>query len=273
VLYLNNAYLGVYQLTEAIKIDANRVTFSKTISATNPNGGYILELDTRKGEVFNFTTTKGVVFTCSDPDEALDVMIPGDTKTLFEKIKDDVQHVEDVLYSANFKDPDEGYRKYIDVDSFVDWYLVEEITENNDSRFGALSNFLYYDPDKKQYCMGPLWDFDLALGNYKNVNETPNHFYIKNYSWTARLFQDPYFVSRVQDRWNNKKNEVNALLQYIDKQALYLDHAQNLNFQKWTINDTAGAAVVKGSYQGGIDYLKSWLAQKMAWLDTAINDL
>jgi hypothetical protein len=274
-LFLNNAYQGVYQLAEAIKIDENRVDIKEITKKKNPQGGYILEIDVRGGEDFNFTTTRGIVFNCSDPDEDLDEEINGDTKTLFEKIKEDVQHAEDVLYSEGFADPDEGYRKYLDVDSFVDWYLVNELTKNNDAVFFT-SVYMYYDQEKERYCMGPVWDFDISLGNIDyNDNDNPEGFWIKGSSWISRLFEDPEFVSSVKDRWNEKQNEFNDLPQYIDGRAAYLQDAQAQNFKLW---DILGVyvwpnAVVAGSYQGETGYLKSWLAARLAWFDTAINQL
>jgi hypothetical protein len=273
-LYMNNEYQGMYQLTEAIKIDENRVAI-KDITKKNPQRGYILEVDYRRGEIFNFTTTRGVVFNCSDPDEDLDDIINDDTRTLFEKIQTDVQNVEDVLYSDYFTDPDEGYQKYLDIDSFVDWYLVNEITKDADAAFG-LSVFMYYDEEKEKYCMGPIWDFDISLGNYKDTSgEFSDGFYIKNSVWISRLFEDSEFVLAVQDRWNTKKDEFFALQQYIDDRAEYINHAQAQNFKRWDILGfyVWPNVVVPGTYQGEIDYLKSWLAARLTWLDTAIDGL
>jgi hypothetical protein len=273
-LYMNNEYRGVYQLVEAIKIDENRVAIDN-ISKKNPQRGYILEIDVREGELFHFTTTKGVVFNCSDPDEELDDVITGDTKTIFEKIQTDVQHVEDVLYSDGFADPDDGYRKYLDVASFVDWYLVNEVTKNSDAIFGT-SVFMYYDDAKEKYCMGPIWDFDISLGNYKDSpGELSDGFHIKNANWISRLFEDPEFVLAVKDRCNMKKSEFFALQQYINERVGYINDAQAQNFNRW---DILGSIVwpnveVFGTYQGEINYLKSWLVARLTWLDTAINQL
>jgi spore coat protein CotH len=273
-LYLNNEYQGAYQLVEAIKIDENRVNI-KEITKKNPQRGYILEVDVRKGEAFNFTTTKGVVFNCSDPDDELDETITGETITLFEKIQADVQNVEDVLYSDNFADPDEGYRKYLDADSFIDWYLVNEITKNNDAVFFS-SVYMYYDDEKKKYCMGPVWDFDISLGNINyNDNDDPQGFWIKGSTWINRLFEDASFVSQVKTRWNMKRADFSALQQYIDERASYINAAQRENFKRWDILNISvwPNVVVTGSYQGEIAYLKTWLANRLAWLDTAISDL
>jgi hypothetical protein len=82
-------------------------------------------------------------------------------------------------------------------------------------------------------------------------------------------------VSLVKSRWNVKKQEIANLSQYIDEQASYLDKSQTYNFQKWDILNIYvwPNAVVTGSYQGEIDYVKPWLGQRISWLDTAINGL
>jgi len=273
-LYINDQSFGVYQITEAIKIDANRVDITK-IKKSAPNGGYILEIDARKKEEFNFTTTAGVAFCCSDPDDDLDKVINGETRTLFKKIQEDVQKAEDILYSNNFSDPVNGYRKYLDVDSFIDWYLVSEITKNTDSQFN-LSVFMYYDPVKKKYCMGPLWDFDLSSGNCNYADsQYPEGFWIKNSKWISRLFNDPVFVERVKSRWNEKKFEIEDIIQFIDNRANLMSTAASYNFRKWTILDKYvwPNAVVTGSYSGEIYYLKNWLSKRIQWFDTTINKM
>jgi hypothetical protein len=307
--YLNNQYQGAYQLIENIKLDVNRVNIEE-IKKKNPQGGYILEIDARKGEVFNFTTTKGIVFCCSDPDDALDdkfTVEPYTNTTLFQKIQADVQAAEDALFSANFKDPETGYRKYLDVDSFIDWYFVNEITKNPDAVFYS-SVYMYYDPVKEKYCMGPIWDFDISLGNVSNgpngaANLTsPTGFHVKNavYSntggvynpwggyggtqvqgnWIYRLFEDPAFVAQVKARWAAKRAELNSLSAFIDSRAAYLDKAQTLNFIKWRFNETFSGTIhgdiragEGATYPGEVGYVKNFLTQRIAWLDTNIIGL
>lgn len=273
-LYLNGKYRGVYQLTETVCIDENRVNIEK-ISNSNPLNGYLLEANWRKGELFNFTTKMGVVFCCSDPDEYLDQMILGDTISLFQKIKTDFQNVEDVIYSNNFKDPLMGYRKYLDLPSLTDWYFVNEITKNVDSQFG-LSVYLYYDNAKQKYCMGPIWDFDYAIGNVNYADSRySTGFWVKNSYWISRLFEDPYFVAAVKARWSEKRAETNTIFSYIIDRAAYLGKAQEFNFRKWCILDKqiASGAYIVGDYQSQIDTITTWLTERLDWLDTEINKM
>jgi hypothetical protein len=277
VLYVNGEYLGVYQLTEAIKINANRVNVSPTISKNNPNGGYILEIDNYyKGELFHIETAiKHIWFSCSDPDEDLDELINGDTQSVLAKMAADVQAAEDALYSDDFTDPETGYRKYLDVDSFVDWWLANEIAKDNEIRL-LNGRYMYYDPGKKKYCMGPLWDHDLSFGNSSTygsnstsgfmVDKDTTDWYHGYEWWHVRLLQDPYFAGKVKERWNEiKPGLLPSLLTYIDEHSGYVREAQTLDIKRWRNSSTNQSASVAS--------LKTWLTSRVAWLDTAINAL
>jgi hypothetical protein len=256
-LYLNNEYLGIYQMTEAIKIDANRVNIDE-ITKKNPDGGYILEFDDYyRSEEFRITTNRGIVISCSDPDTDLDVIIDGDTRTLIQKMTEDVRHAEDVLYSAEFADPINGYRKYLDVNSFVDWYIVAVLVNHWEiDNINGL--YMYYDPVIQKYCMGPLWDYDGALGT-ATVSTFKNTRF-----WTGRLLEDPYFVSLVKTRWNEKKASINSIITYIDEREIYLKKAQIFNFKKWNI---------AGTFEDKVSSLRSILIQRIVNMDVAVNEL
>jgi hypothetical protein len=262
--------LGLYQLTEAIKIDVNRVAITE-IKRDNPGGGYILEIDNfYQSEQFLITTNiKGIVFSCSDPDEGLDEVAIGDTKTLLEIMTESVQQAEDVLYSDGFMDPENGYRKYFDIESFVDFCLASEITY--DHEIANLSGkYIYYDPSVQKYCMGPLWDFDGAFQDHGNPwGGTYDGFLVKDFEgwWINRMFEDPYFVLAVKARWNEKKAEFDFLIPYIAERVIDLDRAKDLNYQRW--NSLLG----NSTHQQEIANMTSWLIARLAWLDTAINSL
>lgn len=224
-----------------------------------------MEVDVRRGEIFNFSTNRGVVFNSKDPDENLD--------NVFEKIKTDIQKLEDIIYSDSFADTATGYYKYFDVNSIVDWYLANEITKNNDAIFFS-SVYMYYNPTNKKYCMGPLWDYDIALGNvdYGSCG-TPEGFYIKGTAWISRIFEDPAFVELVKVRWNERRIDFFTLQTHINYQFEYLSNAQRINFFKWNTLDQYiwPNAVVTGSYEGEIKYLSSWVNSRLQWLDININ--
>jgi hypothetical protein len=275
--YLNNEYLGLYQLTEAIEIAENRVNLT--------GNGYILEIDTHILEElsgdFYFNTKKGLTFVCSKLGKNLEEAIennPDGGKSIYDKIRADVQQLEDAIFAFNFTDPIEGYRNYLDVDSFIDWYLVNEITKNHDAAFVS-SVYMHRELNGDKFVMGPLWDFDLALGNYGETDsKDPEGFHIKNVEWVKRLFEDPWFREQVKKRWIETKGKVDALYVnegYIDTQVERLSKAVDLNFQRWLIlhEYVWPNPVVTGSYDKEIANLKDWFGKRMTWLDGAIKGL
>ena len=280
ILYKNGDFRGVYQLIESIRDNNNsagetndRLENGRRLSASRPGGGFILEVCFRRGDPHNWETTRGVVFNASRPDSGL-YTVANNGKRLIDIIKAIVQNAEDALYGDNFTCKNKGWQAHLDKASFVDWYLVQEITRNNDAIFHT-SVFMYYDPRINRLRMGPIWDFDISSGNvYYNGNYNPIGFWIKNNSpWIARLFQDSAFKTAVQKRWNEKRGELNTIFQFIGERAAYLDIAQAQNFRRWPFLDVWvwPNAVVTGSYAGEIMHLKQWLRTRINWLDGAIN--
>lgn len=268
-LFLNGEYTGVYQLAEQIKIDSCRVDIPD-ISETSDldSGGFILEVNASLDEVHNFTSTNGVPVSLKDPDE-----VDSDT---FEYIRSKFQTIEDVLYSEYFTDPGKGYLEYIDLDSFVDWYLINEITKNNDAKFHS-SVYMFYNPATGKMHMGPIWDFDISSGNIDyNGCDNPEGFWIRNAKWISRMLEDPVFADAVISRWEEKKASLyEAINSNIQDNASLIENARQYNFLYWDILDIYvwPNRVVTGSYSGEISELINWLNSRYAWMDANINSL
>jgi hypothetical protein len=268
LLFLNNEYLGLYQITEAIKIDENRVDVDE-IKVNNTDGGYVLEIDNHwKGEAFGFSTNHdGIYFSCSDPDSGLDVKVPSLGKTLLQVIKANTQEAENVLYSNEWLDENTGYRHYFDVPSFIDWWLAEELVK--DFEINLLNGrYVYYDGQK--IYAGPLWDMDLTFGylwwwggsNAEDFTTIGNDIPGPSW-WIDRMFEDPDFVSQVKARWNEKYPGLNTTLQqYINSRKAVLAPSIALDYRRWDLDTN-----IDTEY----DYLKTWLAARIEWLNGAIN--
>jgi hypothetical protein len=271
IVYLGDECVGLYQLVEAIKIDTNRVDIDE-ISAANTGGGYILEINNwYHDDVFKIETSRGLWLGCSDPDDDLDSII-GQMTT-------DVQAVEDLLYNDNlWLDAEYGWRKYFDAPSFVDFYLAAEIVK--EFEINQLNGrYLYFDDESQKYCAGPLWDIDLAFGNYSrwgsektdgfmtigNNLQEPDFGGARRQWWLDRMFADPSFVAEVKARWNTVQPGLNAALQaYIDERASALDAAIILDGGLWDRGQNNGLLFAA---------LKEWVAARIEWLDGAINGL
>jgi CotH kinase protein len=274
-LYLNGQYEGNYQLTEEIKIDKNRVNIPEMdptdISGSSLTGGYLLEVDDRGDpDDILFSTSRGTIFDLHDPDPAAPQQLS--------YIQNYLQQTEDALYSSDFTDPSTGYLQYLDRDSYINWYLVNELFKNNDAVFWS-SCWLYKDRSKKLF-MGPVWDFDIGAGNVNyNGNDNPTGWWLRSNplpytQWTERLFDDPAFAAAVAARWKQvKATQFDTLSAYIDQNAAALNQSEKNNFQRWPILAiyVYPNAEVAGSYQGEVDYLKSWLTQRIAWMDSQLD--
>ena len=194
-------------------------------------------------------------------------------------VKDYMDEVDAVLFSDSFTDPDTGWQKYLDMDSFVEWYLINEISKNNDAHFYTSCYMNLKRGDKLK--MGPLWDFDVAFGGYwdnevgRLISNVPENFYIKEVEWYERLFQDPVFVSRVKERFNFYYTNKQLLYDRIDATASIIKFKIIEDNKLWgTICDSASSEEeVMVAYQQKIDYLKNWIETRMEWLYTNINSL
>lgn len=260
-VFVNNEYAGTYTITQKVEESSNRVNLGDT--------GYLLEIDQleRLDPDDVYFRTNDFLINIKEPELTYN-------SAQYNYVKELLNEFETVLKSDNFKNTTTGYAKYIDIDSFIDWYLISEITKNQDSKdFSSI--FLNVMPGEK-IKMGPLWDFDLAFGNVNYSDATnPTGFWVKDHKWYTRLFQDPAFVNKVKSRFVYFKNNQQFILNKMDYYASYLKYAQEENDIKWNLLGTYvwPNPVVYNTYQEEVNHLKNWYTQRMDWLTTAINSL
>ena len=282
--YLNGKYQGVYTLTEQVKVSEERFDIDLVSSSDNSGealtGGYFLELDFHFDEPYRFKTDgQKLPIMFKDPEKP--------TAEQYAYVRDFFNNAERVLYSDNFKNQEEGYRKYIDIESFIDYYIVQELAKNVD---GNMRGSCYLALRRNGKIEQPLvWDFDLAFGNadYITTEQGASSYdwdgwYIKTCSpWFDRFFEDPAFVAELKKRWNQLIPELDQLPGFIKQNALMLDYAQVRNFDLksnggagWDINKKEwNTSRIRGSYDAELNYLVSFVEKRIGWLDTNINKL
>ena len=124
--------------------------------------------------------------------------------------------------------------------------------------------------------MGPVWDFDLSLGNNYSANAVSTEgFSIQGSLWYSRLFQDSIFVNKVKERYRFYYSHQDLFLEEIDANAFRLNDAQDRNFTKWPI---LGVWVWPNAtnfpeYSHEVSYLKEWFKNRMDWLNEEIENL
>lgn len=260
-VFLNNQYNGTYNITQKVEEGDDRVALGDT--------GYLLEIDQLNrldpDDVYFYTDD----FLINIKEPELEYGTPE-----YEYAKGLLNEFETALNSPDFKDPDIGYQKYIDLDSFIDWYLINEINKNQDSKdFSSI--FLNVIPGEK-IKMGPLWDFDLSFGNvdYSECTDSEG-FWVKDHAWYSRLFEDEAFVEKVKTRFAFFKDNQEYILGKMESHANNLKWAQQENDYKWK---TIGVyvwpnPVVFDSYDKEVEYLKNWYKNRMNWLENAYSNL
>ncbi len=290
-LVVDGDYRGVYQLEEKIKRDKNRVNISKLTPfdtfGDDLTGGYIISLDkftpgdpgwySKYKSTINDDSANYFLYYYPKPDSMVQIQK--------DYIKNYVDKFEDVLVGSGFKNPVSGYRKYIDVPSFIDNFIINELSRNIDGY--RASTFFYKDKDSSpngKLHAAPIWDFNLAWGNasYNGGNDPFWWQYLANTTvnfvpfWWYRLMQDSTFKNELKCRYvylrSNTLNE-NILDQYIDGMVNYLNESQQRNFIRWPILNQViypNPTPVPGSYSGEISNLKSWVHNRLNWLDSSI---
>ncbi|MGL4608954.1 MAG: CotH kinase family protein [Trueperaceae bacterium] len=232
-VFLNEDYQGVYVLLERIKRDKNRVDISKV--SENLTGGYLLEFQCGVApdpdEVF-FQVPR----TAGDGSCVYIIQYPSDEELTAERksyITDYVTQFAETLYGPNFQDPSTGFRSFTDELTFIDYMLISDIFKNPD----AFNRSTYFYKDKEDVLKpGPLWDFDLALGNntFGNAGE-PEGFLLTNRPWTDRLLQDSTFAAAYVERYRSLRQthlSTNNLYTKIDEFVRTLGDSSQHNFER-----------------------------------------
>jgi hypothetical protein len=274
-LELNGAYQGVYQLTEHVRVAPERVNV-ETLKAADSSpelisGGYLLEVDARRGEDFCFDSQQGtlMVFCVATPEKLLEPAWAAQRQY----IEMYMAQTEAAIFSPQFRDPATGYAAWLDVDSAIHYFLVNELFRNIDVNLQYSTFFFKRRGGKLTF--GPLWDFDLAIGNvnYGSADQTAG-WHIRLAPWFSRLFQDPAFEARVKARWQLMKTDgtLDALFAYIDRREAELALVQARNFSRWPVLGSYvwPNRVITGSYAGEVAAMRGWLLARTRWMDAQL---
>jgi len=290
-LVVNGDYKGIYILMEKIKRDNDRVDIAKLdtndLAGDSLTGGYIIKVDKFTGTggwgdswQSNYNTIGGNSLTIQYHYPESDDMLP-QQKSYIESYVDSFEYA---LSSFFFADTTIGYNKYINVNSFIDFYIVNELARNIDGY--RLSTFMYKDKRSNggKLVVGPLWDFNLAYGNAyycdgwdtNGWEEDGNCTDVGNNPfWFSRLLDDTTYQNKLKCRWEYLRAKTlhkDSLSNFIDSISFYLDSAQQRNFQKWNILGTYvwPNYYIGNTYQEEIDILKDWIEDRLVWLDSNI---
>jgi hypothetical protein len=287
-LVINGDYKGIYILMEKIKRDNDRVDIarldSNDLSGDNLSGGYILRIDRntdgRGHWTSNFLSVGGHSRDIQYYYPEYNNMLPQQR----DYIKHYIDSFEYALHGSDFTDTSIGYAKYIDVNSFIDLYIINEFSRNTDGY--RLSTYMYKDRNDNggKLTIGPFWDYNLGYGNNENCSggltsgwEVNGDCWQvgDNIFWFQRLLEDNNYHEKLKSRWKylrERSFHQDSIFNFIDSISLSLDDAQQRNFQQWDIlgNYIWPNYYIGNTYQDELNFLKTWISDRLQWIDNNI---
>jgi len=275
-IYLNDIYQGVYTFSEHKKVSSERVNIN------TDQGDFYFEIEQFQDNPVSWNTSiYKIPLMFDDPEE------PG--KDAIAEGKKVFSDFEQALSAESFADPDKGYAAHIDVESFINNYIVQELTKNIDGDLRK-STFLTKTVGGKLE-MYHIWDFDLALGNCDYfasevgmpISNGYSGWYVRDFShagyqtgWYYRLFQDPAFVGKVIDKWNRLYPLFKiGIPEFIESQYSMMEASADDNFVTWDILSSYvwPNVVVTGSYRSEVNYLKNFFLQRLEWMNSEFSNM
>ncbi len=290
-VYLNGNYNGVYLLIEKIKRDKDRVPIAKMttsdVSGDAVTGGYIIKVDKvhdlSASEYFinypdiTFPNTRNYAWSWVYP--KADNLVPQQRTWFMNYIK----QVENTINSSNFTNLSNGYPAYLDIPSFIDFQIMNELSNNVDGY--RYSTFFHKNRDSQggKLVAGPLWDFNLGYGNvdYSAARLSTTAWLYTSIGtgegncmhWWYRLMQDPAYQQKLKDRYSRLRRGIlhtDSVFRSIDSMITRLGVAVERNFIRWPTLDKYiwPNPAIRYSYEEEVIFLKNWVSDRLYWMDT-----
>ena len=269
-LIVNGEYRGCYQLCDQVEAAKGRV---------DAKDGYLVEIDAYAyNEDVWFSSNRGIPVTIKHPDE--DEITQEQRKF----INDYFNRMEASVFASDYTDPSEGYRKHLDLDSFLKNFIVGEFGGNTDTYWSV---YMYKDAADGKLYTGPVWDYDLAFENdYRTypINNLWDYIYASNGSVASEAVrqmvtrivkEDPQAKERLIELWETACNEggLKNLNAVVDQNAELLKEAQELNFKRWKILNQHVHMNFQalGSYDKEVQTVKKYIDGRLEKFDELVR--
>ncbi len=283
-LILNGEYKGCYQLCDQIEVGEERVDITEMeptdVDGDNLKGGYLIEIDAyAASEVSMFYSSRGTPVTIKSPDD--DEIVAAQSRYIEEYFNT----MEDAVFANNYTDPDVGYRKYLDLDSFLRFFITGEFAGNTDTYWSV---YMYKDRTSDKFVTGPIWDYDLAFDNDSRtypIRNLPDFIYNTTGSVASSSVRsmvthivksDSAAKARLIELWEQARAngiDVASLHEYIDRTVEMLDESQRLNFIRWQIlNERVHQnPQALGSYEAEVGTVRKYVEERVDGLDRLLR--
>lgn len=224
-------YQGVYLLGESIKQGPSRVNIAD-YSTSQVFNSYLVRRDRLDDNAVTLDTYGRLNGFSA---EYLALLYPNKyhvTDAMKQYVQKDISSIEEILYSDDPK-VFVTYPDVIDVDSFVDYFLLNEFFGSYDT--GNFSTYFYKDLGGK-LCMGPVWDYDGTIDNYRKESLDIDHMALQTKPWFDRLCTDKSFMNKLERRYGQLRQSSlseDHVMEKIDEIVLHLGGAQTREWARW----------------------------------------
>ena len=290
-LILDGEYLGVYVMMESIEVSESRVNLTEYEDG-DPVMSYMIHIEpraelSRSLETFSFYTKK------LEPGRQMEISYPGrsyQTEEVKEYIKNDFSEIEKAIYSDEAGSDPDFYLPYLDEDSFIDYYIIQEFVGNIDM-FQA-STYFYKDVRGKLH-IGPVWDYNNVLDNYITVTPAEG-FFLSQSGFYSQLMKSTRFVDKLISRYRQLRKGIlseESLREYIWDTEHWLGTAIERNYTVWGYtwdwdqipmyerrrpdvgSEDTFADLNPSSYQEATENMISYIVRRGDWMDEHIDSL
>lgn len=277
-LFVDGEYQGVYLAVEPVTNGESRLRLAE-FGLLSGETAYVVNrdrIDTGTEEIETWGKTEGYTY------NALYIRYPSKNKITEkqkEYIKNDISEFEQVLYGKNFSDKRIGYQAYIDMDNWVDYFIINEFAMNYDA--GNLSTYVYKELGGKLQLAA--WDFNNGFDNYQWFHTETDRLYTVENSWFDRLWQDESFKEHVCERYGQLRKTTLSDEHIAEKIASYqaeLGAAVDRNFKVWGYSFDENLLVGTGkdgrsrdigSYEEAMQQLTDTIRERLAYLDKELG--
>ena len=277
-LFVDGEYQGVYLAVEPVTNGESRLRLAE-FGLLSGETAYIVNrdrIDTGSEEIDTWGKTNGYTY------NALYIRYPSKNKITEKQkayIQKDISEFEQVLYGKNFSDKRIGYQAYIDIDNWVDYFIINEFAMNYDA--GNLSTYIYKELGGKLQLA--VWDFNNGFDNFQNSVKSTDILHTVKNSWIERLWQDEAFRERVCERYVQLRKTTLSDEHIAEKIASYqeeLGEAVDRNFKVWgysfkenllTGTSKEGTSRDIGSYEEAMKQLTDTIRERLAYLDKELG--
>ncbi|MCQ2560782.1 MAG: CotH kinase family protein [Clostridia bacterium] len=277
-VFLDGEYQGLYVMTEMITAGKGEARLPLTVSAKRSTfSGYLLRMD--RGSDNPMKNIEDFLYYAKRTQFPIEIVYPGTnnlTPEIAEAIRTDFSDFEKALYSYDFDNAKWGYKNLIDVESFADYFILNEFTCNYDA--GWLSTYIYKDIDNRfKMC---IWDFNSACQNYEKIQDTRD-FAFQNVQWFWMLMKDEDFVNEIIGRYRFlRKNYLSDeyLNNYMDETIAYLGPAIDRNFSVWGYTFEEYRPLDPdyrnpNDHESAVEMVRSFIRERGSWMDRNIESL